>query len=152
MVFAHHLLLKQGEKDLRRPSAYNNIRTKLRTVGRVLKKAEECYKISSMDSLLVPENFKKMTNCAREIVKENDQLGLTLGNYIKQLLLLKFSVALTENNEQKQKEVENCKYLFDAHWTSYISSVAGRRQRMKRLNIVDELPLTSDLNILTSYI
>ena len=82
----------------------------------------------------------------------NDQMGLTIGGYVKKLILLKISSAIMHDNQDKQKEAEKFRYLFDAHFTSEVSAVAGKRQKLRRLNKPEDLPEESDMSALNAYV
>ena len=79
-------------------------------------------------------------------------MGLTIGGYIKKIVLLKISTAIVEDSSNMQREAEQFRYLFDAHFTSQVSAVAGKKQQLKRIDMPEDLPLFEDMQVLGTYI
>lgn len=153
LSMARHEILRQGERELRRPNCLNPIRQKLRGSANVLAKSQDIDKsINTMSDLFKPSNFETFLTACRGIAANNDQMGLTIGGYIKQLLLLKISTAIQNDQPDSQRETEQFRFLMDAHFLSVVSSVAGKRQRMKKISRPDELPLHGDMNKLAVYL
>lgn len=151
--FARNLILRSGGEELRRPNAFNPLRQKLRAVALLLSESRKTDRdIEDMDTLLSPKFFQPLLNASKTVATQNDQMGLTIGSYIKQLILLKISRAIQTNDMTKQTEAERFRYLMDAHFLSEVTSVAGKRQRLKRINRPEELPLSSDLADLSAYL
>lgn len=151
--FARNLILRSGGEELRRPNAFNPLRQKLRAVALLLSESRKTDRdIEDMDTLLSPKFFQPFLNASKTVATQNDQMGLTIGSYIKQLILLKISRAIQTNDMTKQTEAERFRYLMDAHFLSEVTSVAGKRQRLKRINRPEELPLSSDLADLSAYL
>lgn len=151
--FGRHLLMRLGGKELRRPTAFNPLRQKLRSSATILLESRKLVPgITDMSSLLTPIYFKAFITACKTISMRNEQMGLTIGSYVKQLILLKISKSIQTGDENMQKNTENFRYLMDAHFLSEVSSVAGKTQRLKRINKVEELPLSSDLYKLSTYL
>ena len=70
---------------------------------------------------------------------------------MKKLNLLKISSAIISYDGELQNEAEKFRYLFDAHFTSQMSAVAGRKLRFKRLDRLEDSPEFSDMSILASH-
>lgn len=150
---ARHELLRQGNKEARRPNVLNPIRQKLRAVANVLSKCSKINPdIENMSQLLIPANFRTFMSACQDVSMTNDQMGLTVGGYIRQLLLLKISAAIQCDNADLQRETEQFRFLMDAHFLSEVSAAAGKRQRLKRINKPEELPLQQDMYKLADYL
>lgn len=150
--FAKSQILKLGPKSIRRHNDLTPIRTKLRTVARILyharqKEGGNCK--WTMNDMLKPERFKALTTAANVLADKNDQLGLTVGSYIKQLLMLKLAEAIMIRDIESEEEAKRFQFLYDTYWLSNVTSVAGKQQRHKKINKQDEIPLTSDLHLLS---
>lgn len=151
-MFAKHMIQRLGPIDIRRPHDITPVRTKVRTVARLLMLVKQYDDKLSMTELLKPQHFEELVRAGSNLAKQNPQIGLTIGGYIKQLMLLKISEAIKTNDFQKEEETKKFQYLFDAHWNSAITSVANKQQRYQRINIQHELPLTSDLRDFSEWL
>lgn len=150
---ARHELLRQGDRDMRRPNAFNVIRQKLRATANILAEARKIEAdIRTMSDLLTPKHFNSAMGACRAISKKNEQMGLTIGGYLKHVILLKISAAIQTSSSDLQQEAEQFRYLMDAHFLSEVSAVAGKRQRLKRITKQEELPLHTDMNKLSDYL
>lgn len=138
---------------LRRANAFNPLRQKLRASATILLESRRiALEITDMNNLLSPQYFKVFITACKTISSRNNQMGLTIGSYVKQLILLKISKGIQTDNELMKKEAENFRYLMDAHFLSEVSAVAGKTQRLKQINKADDLPLSSDLQKLSTYL
>lgn len=155
MEFARCEVVKLGPKAIRRHFDLTPLRTKLRTIGRLVYHARKeqgggC--LWSLSDLLEPARFHQLVAAANILSEMNHQVGLTLGSYIKQTALLKLTAAGEKKDKERQEEVKNFQFMFEAYWTAFVTSVAGKQQRHKKINKQEEIPLTSDLNLLSKYL
>lgn len=153
--FGFALMERLGTIDEQRKSDSDNIRTKLRSVARLLKKLNE-RKIVPQDlsNYIRPSEFSNVVAAVKDLYRENDspQLGIVLGHYIKQICLLKASMALEEEDDRKKKEANEFLEMYAAHWNSRVASVANRTQRLRALNAPDLTPSTADLLTLKNFV
>lgn len=152
--FGLSLMEKLGMNSEQRRKDHDNIRTKLRAVGRLLKKLNENkFRKQDIDYYLCPSEFKNVVHAVKELSQEanSPNLALTLGHYVKQLALLKGSKGIETGNEKKQKEAKDFQELYAAHWKNRVSSVANRRKRLRCLNKNEDIPSTEDLILLKDY-
>jgi len=50
-------------------------------------------------------------------------LAISLGNYLKDIYLLKISLAIRTEDDRMKKEATDFKELYEVHWTAIVSSV-----------------------------
>ncbi|XP_078312171.1 uncharacterized protein LOC111134313 isoform X1 [Crassostrea virginica] len=153
--FGFSLLEKLGTTDEQRKSDCDNIRTKLRSVARLLRKLNENKFVpQDLTCFIRPSEFNNVVAAVKTLYRESDspQLGITLGHYIKQISLLKASIALEEEDERKKKEANEFQEMYAAHWNSRVACVANRTQRLRALNAPNSMPSTEDLVCLKNYV
>ena len=152
--FSKSMLLRLGEKSEQRIKDIDNVRTKVRTVGRLLKELNETKEAAlPLSDYITGRNFGLVTNATKSLALKSDspQVALTLGHYIKHVALLKISVGIQEDNSDYIKEGRNFQELYQCHWNSRVSSVAKRRQQLRHINKESKLPLTKDLIALKKW-
>lgn len=146
--FAKSLVGRLGEENERIIRELDNIRTKIRTVGRLLKELnEEKEHDLPLTDFIVGTRFYDVVAATKSlsIKADSPQIALVLGHYIKHIALLKISLGIQTGSPDAQNEGREFQYMFQAHWNNAVSSVAKRRQRLRQLNKPDSLPLTEDL-------
>jgi len=152
--FGRSLLGRLGTKEEQRLNDKNNIRTKLRSVGRLLKHLNEQQEVAQpLSKYITGKGFKTVMNAVKSLSLQTDSpsLAITLGHYVKQICLLKGSLAVEKDDDIMEKEKQNFKTLFDAHWCNQVSSVANRRSRLRGINKTILVPRTSDLVTLKQH-
>lgn len=150
--FARCLLMKLGEAELRRPGTVemNGIRTKLRSIARLLAAAQLFDKsIRDIDSFLRPVNFHTLISASRKLAADSPQIGIALGGYVKQLNLIAITEAITRGEQGRRKLGEDFLYIFNAQWQYSVSAVSAKRQKLAALNKLEELPLAEDVERLS---
>lgn len=75
----------------------NNLRTKMRMLARLVMEACDVRTVNDVSELLEPDRFEQLVSTAKTIIIENPQLGLTVGNYIKQVASLKIGMGMVTN-------------------------------------------------------
>ena len=145
-------MLRQGDTSIRRVNAFNPMRQKLRACANILAEVQKLDgNVKHTIMLIHPKNFSTFNTACNNITAKNNQMGLTIGGYMKKLILLKTSSAIISEDGQLQNEAEKFRYLFDAHFTSQVSAVAGRKLRLKRSDRPEDLPEFADMSILASH-
>ncbi|GFN83295.1 Zinc finger protein 271 [Plakobranchus ocellatus] len=153
--FAKGLLKKLGTKEEQRLKDMDNIRTKIRHIARLLKAMKEREtEIKDLESAITPKFFFLVVETVKHLSVECDspKFATTLGHYLKQLSILKKSLALIAGDEDKHKQASDFDTLFDAHWNSHVSSVANRGLKLRTLNKDIKIPPTSDLVALKDFL
>ena len=151
MQFAKDKLARLGNEEERRPTDLNVIRTKMRSIARLLLKVREITRTKlSLSDYLKPQYFDAFVEAAK-ILSKSPRLGLCLGHYLRTLILLKISGGIVSGVKEEREEADDFKHLFEAHWSARVASVAGRRQKLRRLNASEDLPLTEDLVRLSEF-
>lgn len=130
----------------------NNIRTKLRSVGRLLMQLRESIGNYHLIDMIKPTNYEKFVQAVRQLSLKSDQLGLTLTNYVKQLALMKREEGIVRSDKIMRAEGDKFLEVYNSSWTARVSSHIGRRQRVKKINQPHELPIEDDLRKLRKYI
>lgn len=141
-------VLKNSEVNEQRVKDLDNARTKVRTVGRLLKKLHQSNEVQiPLSEFITGRNFAKVVDATKCLALECDspQLALTLGHYIKHVALLKGSLGIQTESAQIVTEARDFKELYNAHWNNRVSSIAKRRQKLRHINKPGKVPLTSDL-------
>ena len=143
--FAKSMLQRLGEVGEQRIKDTDNARTKVRTVGRLLKKLNDKNDLSTpspLSTFISGKQFARVVDATKALALECDspQLALTLGHYVKHIGLLKVNLGIQEDNEECVKEARNFSELYQAHWNNRVSSVAKRRQKLRHLNKPSKIP------------
>lgn len=150
-IFARHQIFRKPQTLTW--SETNNVRCKLRFLGRLLKELHRQTATTLLfDQLLKPEHFDAFRSAVLEIRKENKQAAFTLGPYIRKLCLLNISDAIKLRDKGRRDDSKDFLDLFNAEWTETVSSSTIRMQQDSKLNKKVTLPLASDLDTLTKYI
>ncbi|XP_053380135.1 uncharacterized protein LOC128548751 [Mercenaria mercenaria] len=152
--FGLSLLERLGLPEEQRTKDHDNIRTKLRSVGRLLQTLNEGQMTDqSLSFFIHPRQFQKVVKAVKELSRQVDspKLALNLGNYIKQISILKGSLAVDEEDPRKRQEATDFRDHFNAHWSSRVASVANRTMKLRALNKKQDIPLTADHVRLRNY-
>ena len=140
-----------GSLELARPVEVNNIRNKLRSIARMVLKLRETGE-GDLINMIKPQVYERFVSTVRQMALQSDQLGLTLGIYVKQLSLLKIADCIAAGNRDGKQDAEDFLQLYNASWVQRVSSHIGRRQRLKKLNKSHDLPIEEDLRKLTRFL
>lgn len=142
-------------KDLVRQKDINLIRTKARSIARLVIELEKETGLSQslLRDYLKPRYFDAVANCVRRLGEnESPQLALALGHYVKQLNLLKIGEAIKEGRNSTLMEAEQFARLMEASWSQTVASAMIKRQRMNKLQQEIKLPTADDISKLSRYI
>lgn len=153
--FAKSQLGRLGSEDEQRRRDMANIRSKVRTLGRLLTQLNADTLVNKdLCNYLSGQYFDAVVEATKKLAKESDspKLALTIGHYLKHTIALKISLGIKEKVVAWKKDAKDMQYLFDAHWTNNVSSVAQRRLSLRKLNKPVELPLQEDIMTLTKFI
>ena len=153
--FAQSLLERIGDESDQRRKDADNMRTKVRTVGRLLKKLQELTgQTKAMSFFLTGTYFQAVVDAVKDmsIQSNSPSLAIVLGHYIKQLNLLKRTTSYAKEDEISRKESKAFGAAYEAHWNNKVSHVANRRATMRTLNKPDNLPPTADLMMLKNFL
>lgn len=154
-MFAQSKCDRLGTTDEQRRRDLDTIRTKVRSLGRLLKQLNIGGGVwKDLNYFLHPAHFNDVWKGVRKLGEESGspQLAITLGHYVKQVILLKRSLGVQTGDESKVKEARDFLYLYDAEWNNKVTAVNVRRQRLRHLNKEVQLPSTQDLMTLTDYV
>ena len=148
--FSWGQLERLGTDEEKRLKDEDNIRTKVRTLGRGLKKMNENLHDQpwlSLSQFLSPKYFRHVVASVKELALDTDSpnIALTLGHYIKQSILLKISLGIEREDKDLIERGQSFKTLYETHWNNMVYSVANRRQKLRQINNKIVIPTTSDL-------
>lgn len=153
--FGMCLLERLGTSEEQRRKDEDNIRTKLRCVARLLKKLNDKKIVNQpLTNYINAREFNAVVTAVKDLYRESNspQLAISLGNYLKQITLLKASLAIQEENDRKKIEANNFLEMHAAHWLSRVKSVANRTQQLRAINSSNDIPSREDLVELKNYI
>lgn len=151
--FGIELLGRLGTADERRTTDLNNVKTKLRSVARLVTRIRTNTGTTlDLNGYLSPKHFSNVVKASKDLAAVSPQLTIALGHYVRSAVLLKLSFAIGSENMQMRREAEDFKTLMEAHWKSQVSTVTRRRQKLRHLNKDDELPDTEDLVTFSQYL
>ena len=140
------IMVPKGEHRLR---DMDNARNKVRVLGKVLRelnKAHDEWKAVNF-SFLSGKQYRNVVSAVRSLSQENNspQFALTAGHYLKQVNLMKISLAIEGENETLKHDAKNFKHLYEASWNLKIPSVAVRCQKFRKINKEQDIPKTKEL-------
>lgn len=155
--FAKSKLERLGDERDKRLKDNDNVRTKVRTLGRLLiqlNKNETKEEEKDLSSYITGKYFSKVVDAVKALAASTDSpnIALALGHYLKQVCLLKVSVGIQNDNEKMQNESNQFKALYDAHWNSKVTHIANRRSKLRQINKPAQLPLAQDLVNFNSFL
>lgn len=141
---------------------HNQIRTELRSVGRLVLKYRETsgQKDATLSSMLGPKEFLQVTTAVRELaefdmeknVYAKPTLGLKLGHCLKKATLININKALMEGDKALEDRSRNFLTLYTNKWAEEISTHALRSMYEGKRNNPKLLPLTTDVVKMSNYI
>ena len=151
--FGRGLLMRLGLSHEQRRKDKDNLRNKLRSVGRLLIRLNEKTKTKlDLSAYIQPSYYQIVTETVREIGKELANLALSLGHYIKQVCVLKQSLAIQHGDSEGKYAAEQFNILLGAHWNNQVSAVSLRRLKLKTMNKSIELPKKDDMVTLKNFL
>lgn len=124
-----------GPVEEQRLKDQENVSTKMRTLARLGKKLNENTVLAKpLSCFICSKEFKHVAKAVKELYQEagSAQLGISLGNYIKQCSVLKSSTGLDKEDYQMKKEADEFSQQFDAKWKGLVSSVANRSKHLRQ--------------------
>ena len=146
--FTKSLLGRLGTEEEQRRTDKDTIRTKVRTVGRLLKKLNESTDSpKDLNWWITGKRFDNVVQGVKKVAAESNSpsMAITLRHYIKHIALLKGALAIRYDSQSMKTEKKNFLELYSAHWKNQVASVANRRIRLRAMNRTTEIPRTEDL-------
>jgi hypothetical protein len=153
--FAKSMPCRLGEDSEQRVKDMDNVRTKVRTVGRLLKELQiQGEQPLPLEHFISGSKFNQVVNATIAISKQSNspQIALVLGHYVKHLALLKVSMSIQNAQKEDANEARDFQKLYQAHWNNRVSSVAKRRQKLRHLNQPTRMPLSEDFTTLKEWL
>ena len=145
-----------GTEEDRREGDFDNARTKVRTLARLLKTLndDELGPWKPLSYFLTGKKFRKVAAGVRKLsmAANSPQLALSLGRYVKQANMMKITVAVEEGSVEMKSDAREFKEMYDANWNNLVSSTAARRRQLRTVNKEEILPLSKDLVKFTEWI
>lgn len=151
--FGTEQLGRLGTDDERRTTDLNNIKTKLRSVARLCERIR-CITNTKlfMTDYIQTKHFASVMQAAKDLSAVSPQLTITLGHYMRSLVLLKISASIAAESTHQRQQADDFKHLMEAHWRTQVATVTRRRQKLRKLNKTEEIPETEDLVKLSDYL
>ena len=153
--YCRSLLQRLGDDTEQRIKDKDNIRTKLRTIAKLLKALNQrTPRWQSLAHFISGPCFDLLVSTTKDLAAQADSpsIAIRLGFAIKQIALLKLSKAIKTGDPLMELEAKQFQCLFTAHWSNQVACVANRRQRLRRINRDIQVPLTSDLVAFTTWL
>ena len=129
---------------------------RLRMLGRLL---TECEKTKgspiSLNEIIKPWNFDLLVQSVKNMTegdKKPKSIGLKIGHAIRKCCIVAKCIAIKCGNVERKAEAQSFIELLDGEWTDLISSSLLRELYDSKLSKDSALPLTKDLQKLTTYI
>ena len=83
---------------------------------------------------------------------ESPQLAISLRGHIKQLCLLKESIARRNDNPREKQDAKDFLKDYNTYWNAKVTAVANRTRQLQKLNKTEEIPSTEDLVTLNEFL
>lgn len=113
---------------------------------------EETHTCLDLADYITPEYFNDVVKAAKVLSLASPQLCIALGHYLRHLVLLKLSKAITVKDSVQRNSADDFKLLMEARWNTQVTTVTRRRQKLVKMNKADEIPETEDLVKFSEYL
>lgn len=131
----------------------NQIRSKLRFLARLLVKLRDMTGLKlSLSDFIHPKYYDSFVSAVIELRKENQQLAVTLGFFIRKIALKKKATAIKNGNETERTVAADFLDVYDSSWNELVASSTLRMQQLQKVNKQVKLPDASDLQKLQKYV
>ena len=159
MKFGSGLYFQHGHH----PHRWQNIRERIRQLGRLLVQMRKSGSVKCLADCLVPEYFERVVTSVRDIsgFDENDHvyatptLVLKIGHSLKECAKLEMdhcTIQGTSSACEKKKKHEQFFALCEHGWSREVSKHALRSLHQRKFNKPIVLPLTEDVRLLHDYL
>lgn len=142
------------------------IRQSMRQLGRLLIKLRQFdteSRINSLANFITPQYFDVIIESVKTLCREKSHstsrpqydipsLALKLGHHLRKCVGILRGLAIRQGCSSKDENLKNFLQLLDLEWSIRISSNALSTLYIRKMNVVELLPLTSDLLKLNKYI
>lgn len=150
-IFAKHQLLRKGDQESYTET--NQIRQKLRFLARLLVKLRD---ISGRDLTLnefaCPKFYDAFVEAVLELRQENKQLAVTLGYYVKKLVVLKKAEGIKCGDAIMRDDASEFLDLYNSSWGETVMSSTIRMQQQEKVNKAILLPDSQDLQLIHKFV
>lgn len=105
-----------------------------------------------LSDFIAPQYYDNVVDAVIELRKENKQMVLTLGHFVKKLAILKIGEAIRGQDKALKEEAQSFLDLYSSSWTELVMSSTLRMQQKEKLEKVVLLPTSDDLTKLSKFI
>ncbi|CAJ1057878.1 uncharacterized protein LOC124050300 [Xyrichtys novacula] len=151
-----HLLNKGGSSDKNK----QNVREKMRELGRLIKSARRGTTLNKMEDLINPEKYMETVKAVKLTCGyESDtnkflipSLAIKLGNALVKASKLLKAQGLISNNNELVKNASGFQEVHQEKWNEVISATALRNIREAKWNVPTLMPFTQDVQKMHTYL
>ncbi|XP_074540059.1 uncharacterized protein LOC141806728 isoform X2 [Halichoeres trimaculatus] len=151
-----HLLNKGGPSDKNK----QNVREKMRELGRLIQSARRVTTLKTMEALINPKNYMETVKAVKFTCGfESDtsrflipSLALKLGNALVKVCRLLKAQGLISNNKELVKNASEFLDVHEEKWNEMISATALRNIREAKWNVPTLMPFTEDVQKMHAYL
>lgn len=156
-AFGTRLAVKHGHDE----ANFVNVKTRLRMLARLLLILRENHTdITTLTDALIPANFHKLVDAAKQLSEYNESKGtygkpglaLKIGTNLVHSIDVLHSLSIETGEQTQMLNCVNLKKLFDINWESEVTANAHRTNLQNKRNTVELLPLTDDVTKFSSYL
>ncbi|XP_041939070.1 uncharacterized protein LOC121700265 [Alosa sapidissima] len=157
-------ILQLGQQHLNKsgsnPKRYENIRQKMREVGRLLITARKMTAVKDIKDLIDAKKYQTVVKAVKETCGYDSRtetykikgLALKLGHSLKKVAKLMESNGRMSGNYEMVAQAVDFQKVHETKWCDYISSTALRNLHEAKWNTPLILPFTEDIQKLHSYL
>ena len=155
-LYAGRLMESLCPKADRRPRDVDEVRRKVRLLGRLIIAAREKMPNICLDELIRPSKFDLIVRCVRSMTTQKDKPFLTLsqrfGCLLREIARAKEGLGLRDNDESTATSARQFLLLLDGEWHFKVGYLDGKKLRAWRRTKPRTIPLTEDLVKLRNYV
>ena len=159
----HELARKLMSRAGHSVKSINNVRARLRKVGRVLlqiRKNNASLRSATVRTVISPTLFKTVVGAAKEVCHYNSDTykygapstAVHLGHDLRACATFLKSMAAQEPDLDTERKAQSFAELVTSDWNYEISGAARRDMQAKKFNNPQLLPLTADVMKLTTHL
>lgn len=141
-----------GDTSIQKKNDMHRVNQNARTLARLVIEARKEKTAVFLSALLRPENFDLVVRCLCRMSEKSVTLGPRMGHLLAHSIMTKSGWAIRNSDDQKLKEANDFKILFDAEWKYVVNAVCRKKKNARDVNKITLIPETQDLVKLRKYL
>lgn len=137
-----------------------NVREKMRELGRLVQNARACTSLRTLEDCVDPNKYMEMVKAVRCTCGYDDakevfkipSLATKIGNSLVKVSKLLKAQGLITRNEQRVKNASDFLDVHQSKWNELVSATALRNIREAKWNVPTLMPFTEDVQKLHAYL